>query len=175
MKRKTAELAKIATTIVALLAFFALFARAAGAQNWDFDARTIGLGGVNTLMFALAADTVDYGEWKSGHRTEGASYSVFSFTRKIGQGVGAALAAYAIGLGGYVEGASTQPGSAVRAIKTAAGLVPAAFIVVAVAIIALYPLTEDRFREIIREVAERRARDAPATRLTHVGVVDPAS
>jgi len=135
----------------------------------------IGLGGVNTLMFALAADTVDYGEWKSGHRTEGASYSVFSFTRKIGQGVGAALAAYAIGLGGYVEGASTQPGSAVRAIKTAAGLVPAAFIVVAVAIIALYPLTEDRFREIIREVAERRARDAPATRLTHVGVVDPAS
>jgi glucuronide carrier protein len=130
----------------------------------------VGLGGVNTLMFALAADTVDYGEWKTGHRTEGASYSVFSFTRKFGQGIGAALAAYTIGLGGYVEGAAAQPGSAVDAIKAAAGLVPAGFIVIAVVIMAAYPLTEDRFRRIVREVAERRAaRDVSAARLPQVG------
>jgi glucuronide carrier protein len=116
----------------------------------------VGLGGVNTLMFALAADTVDYGEWKTGHRTEGASYSVFSFTRKMGQGIGAALAAYTIGLGGYVEGAATQPRSAVHAIKAAAGLVPAGFIVIAVLIMTTYPLTDDVFRRIVREVAERR-------------------
>ena len=57
----------------------------------------VGLGGVDTLMFALAADTVEYGEWKTGIRTEGTSYSVFSFTRKLGQGVGAPLAAYTLG------------------------------------------------------------------------------
>lgn len=130
----------------------------------------VGLGGVNTLMFALAADTVDYGEWKTGHRTEGASYSVFSFTRKIGQGVGAALAAYAIGLGGYVEGAATQPGSAVNAIKAAAGFVPAGFIVVAVIIMATYPLTEDSLGRMVREVAERRvARDVSTAGLSQVG------
>jgi glucuronide carrier protein len=135
----------------------------------------VGLGGVNTLMFALAADTVEYGEWKTGHRTEGASYSVFSFTRKLGQGIGAALAAYTIGLGGYVSGAATQPVSAVRAIKAAAGLVPGGFILIAVIIMAAYPLTEDKFRRIVREVAERRAaRDVSTARPSQVAVCDHA-
>jgi glucuronide carrier protein len=123
----------------------------------------IGLGGVNTLMWALEADTVEYGEWKTGFRTEGTSYAVFSFTRKAGQAIGAASAAYAIGLGGYVAGAASQPASAVDAIKFTAGIVPAVFVAVAVAIMAAYPLTEAKFREIVRDVAERRAgRRAPA-------------
>lgn len=117
----------------------------------------VGLGGVNTLMFALAADTVEYGEWKTGFRIEGQIYAAFSFTRKVGQGVGAAVAAFVIGLGGYVAQSSTQPSSAIDAIKIAAGAVPAGFILVALAIITAYPLTEDRFRQIVREVAERRA------------------
>jgi glucuronide carrier protein len=117
----------------------------------------IGLGGVNTVSFALQADTVDYGEWKTGSRTEGATYSVFSFTRKVGQAVGAAAASYTIGLGGYVSGAASQPDDALTAIKTAAGLVPAVFILAAVLAISAYPLNEERFRQIVREVAQRRA------------------
>jgi glucuronide carrier protein len=117
----------------------------------------IGLGGVNTVAFALQADTVDYGEWRTGSRTEGATYSVFSFTRKVGQAIGAAAASYTIGLGGYVSGAESQPHSAVTAIKTAAGLIPAGFIVAAIAAMSAYPLTEARFQEIVREVAQRRA------------------
>ena len=50
----------------------------------------VGLGTINTLIFAFQADTVDYGEWKSGVRAEGSSYAVLSFTRKVGQGVGGA-------------------------------------------------------------------------------------
>jgi glucuronide carrier protein len=90
-------------------------------------------------------------------RSEGATYSIFSFTRKVGQAIGAAAASYAIGIGGYVSGAASQPGGAVTAIKVAVGLVPAAFILGAIALMSAYPLTERRFREIVREVAERRA------------------
>jgi glucuronide carrier protein len=71
--------------------------------------------------------------------------------------VGAAAASYAIGIGGYLSGAASQPDSAVTAIRVAAGLVPAAFILGAIAAMTAYPLTEDKFREIVREVAERRA------------------
>ena len=88
----------------------------------------IGLGAINTLIFALQADTVDYGEWNSGIRAEGGSYSVLSFTRKTGQGIGGAVAAYTIGLGGYVSGAASQTGSALTSIRVAAGIIPAAFI-----------------------------------------------
>jgi glucuronide carrier protein len=122
-----------------------------------FGAFGIGLGGVNTAAFALQADTVEYGEWKTGSRTEGATYSVFSFTRKVGQAIGAAAASYTIGLGGYVSGTASQPDSAVTAIKTAAGLVPAVFILAAIVIMSAYPLSEARFREVVRELAQRRA------------------
>ena len=43
------------------------------------------------------------------------------------------------------------------AIKVAAGLVPAVSILGAIAAMTAYPLTEEKFREIMREVAERRA------------------
>jgi glucuronide carrier protein len=125
----------------------------------------VGLGGVNTLMWALEADTVEYGEWKSGVRTEGTTYAMFSFTRKLGQALGGAAAAYTLGFGGYVSGAHVvQTESAVQAVKLAAGVVPAAFVIVSLAIMAIYPLTETRFRQIVRETAERRiARVAAAS------------
>jgi glucuronide carrier protein len=117
----------------------------------------VGLGGVNTLMWALEADTVEYGEWKTGVRTEGTTYAMFSFTRKMGQALGGAAAAYTLGFGGYVSGKHVlQTESAVHAVKLAAGLVPAAFVVISLAVMAVYPLTEARFRQIVRETAERR-------------------
>ena len=117
----------------------------------------IGLGTINTLIFALQADTVDYGEWNSGIRAEGGSYSVLSFTRKTGQGIGGAVAAYTIGLGGYIATAKTQTGSALTSIRVAAGIIPAALFLAAAAVMLVYPLTEKAFRAIVAEMAERRA------------------
>lgn len=119
----------------------------------------IGVGGVNTLMWALEADTVEYGEWRTGVRTEGTTYALFSFTRKMGQALGGAAAAYAIGLGGYVAGKGVvQTDSAKTAVKVAAGLLPAGFILLALALMFFYPLTERVFRNVVAEVAARRAR-----------------
>ena len=112
---------------------------------------------INTLIFALQADTVEYGEWKSGVRAEGGSYAVLSFTRKAGQGVGGALAAFTIGLGGYVAGAATQNPAAETSIRIAAGGLPAAAFLAATAVMLAYPLTEKAFRRLIADLAERRA------------------
>jgi glucuronide carrier protein len=117
----------------------------------------VGFGAINALIFALQADTVEYGEWKSGVRAEGASYAILSFTRKAGQGIGGAAAAYTLGIGGYVSGAPTQTDSAVRAIKLAAGILPAVAVAGAVAVMLIYPLTEKAFRAVVGELAERRA------------------
>jgi glucuronide carrier protein len=117
----------------------------------------VGLGGVNTMSFAMQPDTIEYGEWRSGLRAEGAAYSVFSFTRKVGQAVGAAAASYTIGLGGYVSGAASQPEAATHAIRVAAGVVPAVFFVGAIAAISAYPLTQERFQRLVAELAQRRS------------------
>ena len=113
--------------------------------------------GVNTLMWALEADTVEYGEWKTGVRTEGITYALFSFTRKFGQAVGGAMAAFVIGLGGYVGGVAAQSESAVNAIRFAAGFAPAIFILIGIAIFFRYPLTEQTFATMVAETAARRA------------------
>ncbi|MFC4060273.1 glycoside-pentoside-hexuronide (GPH):cation symporter [Planomonospora corallina] len=116
----------------------------------------LGIGAINTLIWALVADTVEYGEWRTGVRAEGATYSVLSLSRKFGQAVGAAAAAYIIGLGGYVSGAATQSDGAVASIRIAAGAVPAGITLAAIAVMASYPLTESKFRKIVAETARRR-------------------
>jgi len=117
----------------------------------------IGGGGVDTLMWALEADTGEYGEWKTGVRTEGITYALFSFTRKMGQALGGSAAAFPLGLGGYLAGkGAVQPDSAKTAIKVAAGLLPAGFILLAVILMLIYPLTERVFREVVADVAARR-------------------
>ena len=115
------------------------------------------LGVINTLIFAFQADTVDYGEWKSGVRAEGASYAVLSFMRKAGQGVGGAAAAYTIGLGGYVSAASSQSDSAIASVRVAAGGVPFVTLLAVGIVMLAYPLTEKAFRGVVAEIAERRA------------------
>jgi len=117
----------------------------------------ISTAGVNTLMWALEADTVEYGEWKTGVRTEGITYALFSFTRKLGQAVGGAMAAFVIGVGGYVGGVATQSQSAVDAIRYASGFIPALFIAIGIAIFFRYPLTEQTFAKMVAETAARRA------------------
>ena len=85
---------------------------------------------------------------------------LLSFTRKAGQGIGGALAAYTIGLGGYVSGAPSQTDAAVTSIRVAAGAVPAAVILAPRPVMLAYPLTEQAFREMVAEMAQRRAGEA---------------
>jgi glucuronide carrier protein len=116
-----------------------------------------GIAAVQNLIFALQADTVEYGEWETGVRTEGSNYAILSFSRKVGQGIGGAIAAFGIGVGGYIAGAATQSPGALDAIRYLTGLGPALFVGIGAAIMLAYPLTEERFREVVREIAFRRA------------------
>lgn len=117
---------------------------------------TLGLGFVNALMWALEADTVEYGEWRTGQRTEGATYAVFSFVRKIGQALGGSMGAMIIGIGGYEAGMTVQGTSAEIAIRTATGLVPAVLFLLSGLIMFFYPLTESRLRAMVRDIGRRR-------------------
>lgn len=53
--------------------------------------RGIGNACGGATMWAMVSDTIDYGEWKTGYRTEGLINSACSFGYKIGNGIGSAL------------------------------------------------------------------------------------
>jgi glucuronide carrier protein len=118
---------------------------------------TIGVAFNSMLVWALEADTVEYGEWKTGVRAEGIIYALFSFTRKTGQAVGGALAAYALAIGGYVAGETGQSEGAELGIRFAVGALPALACVLAAVVMLFYPLTDARHREIVAEIEQRRA------------------
>ena len=116
----------------------------------------IGASLINTVMFGLEADTVEYGEWKSGKRSEGATYAIFSFTRKVTQSIGGAVGAWALAIGGYLSASATnpnpvQPESAILAIKFTIGILPAICAAIAMLIFWKYPLTDNMFRQIRNE------------------------
>ncbi|WP_051265366.1 glycoside-pentoside-hexuronide (GPH):cation symporter [Nakamurella lactea] len=122
----------------------------------------VGASLINTVMFGLEADTVEYGEWKSGQRSEGATYAIFSFTRKITQSIGGAATAWALAIGGYLAATKAiphpvQPESALTMIKMTMGLVPAVCAIIAMLIFVKYPLTDDAYKQIRDETEARKA------------------
>ncbi|GAA3346817.1 hypothetical protein GCM10020358_59260 [Amorphoplanes nipponensis] len=127
----------------------------------------VGFGGTNALMFSMQADTVDYGEWKTGTRAEGGSYSILSFVRKCGQGIGGFIGGAVIGAFGYVAGADAQSAGAIQGIKVAAGWVPAGLCVLAALALSRYPLGAGQHREIVAELRQRRAQGALGDTATH--------
>lgn len=108
-----------------------------------------------SLAFAFQADTVEYGEWRTGRRTEGATYAVYSFFRKISQATAGAVVGYALALGGFSATLTAQPESAVVAIRAVVGLGPAVLALLGAAIFLAYPLTDVRYRRMVEEVRER--------------------
>lgn len=74
--------------------------------------RGIGNACGGATMWAMVSDTIDYGEWKTGYRTEGLVNSACSFGYKIGNGVGSALLGLILDIGGYVGEAAVQTASA---------------------------------------------------------------
>lgn len=65
--------------------------------------RGIGNACGGATMWAMVSDTIDYGEWKTGYRTEGLVNSACSFGYKIGNGVGSALLGLILEVGDYAN------------------------------------------------------------------------
>lgn len=155
--KRTGYLAGTVAFIVGALLLFVTPASAPWMAIVAYFLVGTGLGLVNTLMWAMEADTIEFGEWKTGRRTEGTTYAVFSFIRKLGQAFGGFAAAGIIGLTGYVGTAAVQTDGALQGIRVATGLVPAVLALLTLLVMAKYPLTDKRFKEITAETEARKA------------------
>lgn len=140
-----------------------IFLVAPGGTMWVavFGALFIGLssGPVNALMWNLEADTIEYGEWKTGMRTEGTTYAIFSFVRKLSQALGGAFAVWIIGWFGYDGAAEIQSDTALTGIRITASVVPAALFLISIILMQFYPLSDARHKEILAELAARKGQD----------------
>jgi len=116
-----------------------------------------GLGLIVVMCFSMQADTVEYGQWRSGVRAEGAAFSVFAFVTKWAASLGGALGAFVLAWGGYAAGQAAQVESALLSIRLSFAGVPAALVLLAIVLVCFYPLSDARFAQIARELAAREA------------------
>lgn len=84
----------------------------------------IGLMFVNTgccvfqiIVWAMVADCIEDSYRKKGIREEGSLYAIYSFFRKLSQGIGSALVALALSSVGYVESSAIQTAETAKSIK----------------------------------------------------------
>ena len=78
------------------------------------------------LQWGLVGEAIDYNEYLTGKRSEGAIYGTFSLTRRIGQTLSGSLAVLMLSWFGYVADAgANQPASAIFGIKAMCILIPA--------------------------------------------------
>ena len=77
------------------------------------------------LIWALVSDCLDYSEWKTGFRSDGSMYSMYTFSRKIGSTVASTGLAASLGLVGYVSGENVvQTAEAVKGIYYVCNAIP---------------------------------------------------
>lgn len=101
---------------------------------------SLGQGLSMSMGFAMIADAVDYGEWKSGVRAQGLLSAAVSFGAKVGMGVGGALSAAMLSLGKYVPGAEHQAHSALVAINMNYLWAPLVSAIIGIIIMLFYKL-----------------------------------
>ena len=104
---------------------------------------------------AMMADTIEYGEWKTGQRNKAMITSTRCFVTKIVMAVSGVAVAFVIGFSNYVPGAQ-QSMSTLNAFHAMSSLVCAAVMFASAAPMFFYDLTEKRHAEIMAELAARK-------------------
>ena len=112
-------------------------------------------GPLSVLLWAMYADTADYGEWKRRRRATGLVFSASTMSQKIGWAFGAFVALTLMSQVGFEPNQAQSEGS-LRGLILLFSIIPAGFGVLSMIIAFFYPLNDKRVEQIVNELAERR-------------------
>lgn len=107
------------------------------------------------LLWAMYADTADFGEWKNGRRTTALVFSASTMGQKIGWAVAGYFAFQLLSAVGFV--ADEIPSVDVQnSLVMLMSLAPAALGILSIVIFCFYPLNDTRMAEIEADLHARR-------------------
>lgn len=117
----------------------------------------LGLAAFSLICWAMITDVIDDTEVRTGERSDGTIYAVYSFARKLGQAASAGVTGFLLGIIGYTTKTAFDPEVTVGIFNLSC-LVPAVgFLLLAAALWVLYPLNKKRVEDnakILKEKAE---------------------
>ncbi len=158
MKVGKKELAIVGSVISAVLFIILYFVHTDNV--WVFIgvymAAYLGQAFFNLTCWAMITDVIDDVEVKTGERSDGTVYAIYSFARKLGQACSSGLSGLLLTIIGYTDKTAFDP-DVVNGIYDMTCIAPAiGFILTAVSLIFLYPLGKKKVEENARILKEKR-------------------
>lgn len=105
-------------------------------------------------FWAVLPDTVEYGEWRTGTRTESLVFGLVVLGQKAALGIAAGGLGAALSLIGYVANEGMSPATS-EGIRTLMLVIPVAGAVASLLLIMNYRLSYEQHRQIVRDIDER--------------------
>ncbi|MBR0416984.1 MAG: MFS transporter [Firmicutes bacterium] len=121
----------------------------------------VGQAFIQLLMLMFLADTIEYGQWKMGRRTESITFSIQPLINKIGGALSTALISGSIIIAGIKSADSDVAAESIDAsgqliIKIAMFAVPLVFIVAGYIIyLKKYRISEEFYSQILQDLKDR--------------------
>lgn len=116
----------------------------------------VGNGAGGVLFWSMLPDTVEYGEWKSGIRTESSLYGFMTFAQK------SSIAVAALILGFLLSGIGFEPNQ-IQSEETMSGMkfmmswIPICGIIISLVLMYFYPISTKFHGELLQRIKERNA------------------
>lgn len=121
----------------------------------------VGSTGFGVCFWSMLPDTVEFNQWRFGRRDEATTVGFACFAQKLSLGLSAALMGLLLEAGGFVPNSAQGP-EALAVLLALAGLLPAIGAALSLLLLWRYPLDSRRHGTLVRALARREARGAPA-------------
>jgi GPH family glycoside/pentoside/hexuronide:cation symporter len=122
----------------------------------------MGFGFLYAMPYAMVADAIEYDYMRTGERREGAFFGIWTWGLKIGQALAIFIMGITLEAMGYVPNVIPQSASSQLGISLFLGPVSAGLFLLAAVILYFYPITEEKYKEILVKIAEMEAKKQPA-------------
>jgi len=117
------------------------------------------------MLWAMMADVADYGEWKTGRRATGMTFSATTFGLKMGLSLGGALSGWLLTFYGYIAGAE-QTERTLSGIRMMMSIFPAIPFFIGVGMLFMYKIDKKTEFQMQDELIERRKTYEPDSSTT---------
>ena len=111
------------------------------------------------IVWAMYADSADYGEWKTGRRTTGLVFSGIQFAHKMGLAVGAGLSGYILAWYGFVAN-EVQTESSIMGIRLMFTVFPGVLAILGTLAFLFYRLDQKTISQIESELGHATPSEA---------------
>ncbi len=110
------------------------------------------------LMPAILYDVCEYDELYTGKKRQGTIVSMQGLVEALSAGIGTQILGIVLQMSGFDGQAAVQSREALMWVENSVTILPACFLVLAFLALYKYPITKEKFREIQRQLEERRNR-----------------